>query len=156
MPQLQDLGRHRTVIRIACIFAPSSPGAPCFFAQGAVWTELQERNDDRSRQREDWPISTPFLSSRAHRIHNEFRQALQLVLAQRALPIALVCQKVLPKGRTQRRKPRFNLLHAFRIVAFKRCTRPNKPAPHQHQHPRLFIGQVQTVARLPDRLDPRE
>ena len=148
-PQRQNLRCNRAIVRLSAICAARRPCGKGGFAQIAPWGKLQKRRNHRTRGGDHRRIEPLFLARFARCIDHKLRQPLQIIFAQRHVPLALICQKVLHELGPQRSEARFDLFHAIGGIPFQSGPRPDKPAPGQHQKALLLVIQVQRVTTLP-------
>ena len=155
-PQCQCFRRNRAIVGLARIGPARGPRLIGLLAQISALGKLQKRHNQGPRQGHNWPIRTFLLARRFGGRNHKIGQARQPVIIQWHDPVPLVGQQVLGKLRAQNRQPRFHVAQPVRRRAAQLRPRPHKPAPRQHQNPRLLVCKIQVITLVPQGLDPRK
>ena len=156
MAQGQDFGGDVAVVGFAPVGPPRGPCGKRLFAQIATRRELQKRHDQRPRQGQNGTVCALFLTRGAGPVPHEIGQTVKVLLGQRHEPTAFIRQQVLRELRAQNGQTRFHIGQAVTRVALQLRPLTDEPAMGQFQNLRLFVGQVQVRAPLPQGVDARE
>ena len=155
LAQRQDLGRDGAVVGLPAAHPPRGPRAPRPLARGSVGRELQERDDEGARERDHGAVLAALAPRGLGGGHHEARQAVAGVLGQGHGPGPLVGQEVLREAGAEHRQPLLDGGQPLAVLAFQRRAGAPEVAARLAQHGRLLGREVERLAALPQRLDPR-